>query len=210
MTMFGKQEAARMKSPVMTDRFRGSPPALLNIGLPGLIFLVCLALLVLNAPVKALPEYASRTGETCGTCHISPGGAGPLTLRGLAWIANDRPDKVPSFENVLLAPGLNDAAALYEVACSACHGLRGEGLSGSRLAGFDFSKSLVRRAISKGVPDYHMPSFAGQFTDEQLAALTAYVSDLSGGRVVPQDSYPIPSGHLTCASDSTQSRCGGN
>ena len=196
-----------MKSPVMTSWFRGSPTALLTIGLPGIIFLVCLAL---NAPVKALPEYASRTGETCGTCHISPGGAGPLTLRGLAWIANDRPDKVPAFENVLLAPGLNDAAALYEVACAACHGRQGEGLSGSRLAGFDFSRSLVRRTISKGIPEYNMPSFAGQFTDSQLAALTAYVSDLSGGRVVPQDSYPIPPGHLTCVANAIQSPCGGN
>lgn len=190
----------------MTVRLRG----LLPICLPLIVLAACLALLALNPPVKALPEFAKRTGETCGTCHISPGGAGPLTLRGLAWIANGQPDQVPSFENVLLAPGLNDAAALYEVACVACHGRRGEGLSGSRLVGFDFSQSLVRRTITQGIPEYNMPSFAGQFTQAQLDALTAYVSDLSGGRVVPQDSYPIPPGKLTCIVADIQTRCGGN
>ncbi len=38
-------------------------------------------------PVHALPEYAARTGESCATCHVSPGGGGPRTLRGLLWAA---------------------------------------------------------------------------------------------------------------------------
>ncbi|MEK6256855.1 MAG: hypothetical protein N2C13_06005, partial [Chloroflexota bacterium] len=33
----------------------------------------------------ALPEFADRTGEPCSTCHVSPGGGGPRTLRGLLW-----------------------------------------------------------------------------------------------------------------------------
>ena len=42
------------------------------------------------------------------------------------------------------------------------------------------------------------------------AALVRYSDDLSGGRVVPQDSYPIPPGHLTCVANAIQSPCGGN
>src|SRR5512140_3352364 len=44
-------------------------------------------------PGHALPEYANRTGEPCATCHVSPGGGGPRTLRGLLWASRGKPDK---------------------------------------------------------------------------------------------------------------------
>src|SRR3990170_4668320 len=40
-----------------------------------------------SRPVQALPEYATRTGEPCAACHVSAGGGGPRTLRGLLWAA---------------------------------------------------------------------------------------------------------------------------
>jgi mono/diheme cytochrome c family protein len=166
--------------------------------------------IILSSTVMALPEYANRTHSACATCHVSPGGAGPLTLRGLSWIANGRPDQVPSFENVLLAPGLTDPAALYEVACVPCHGFYGEGLSGSALVGYDLSSSLVRRIIINGVEFYNMPAFEGQFTDEQLTLLASYVSDLSGERITPLQSYPVPEGQLTCVPSQHKLKCGGN
>jgi hypothetical protein len=43
----------------------------------------------------ALPEYATRTGQQCSTCHVNPAGGGPRTLRGLLWLAQGRPDQVP-------------------------------------------------------------------------------------------------------------------
>lgn len=175
--------------------------------------LVLIALLVFFAPnssVQALPEYADRTNESCATCHVSPGGAGPLTLGGLAWIAEGRSDEVIAFENILIAPGVDDPSELYEIACAACHGFDGEGLSGSSLLGFDFSPTFMRRIIIEGQPEYEMPRFEGQFTEEQLHALAAFSSDLSGGRIQIQESYPIPLGEIRCGIYSSESSCGGN
>ena len=75
-----------------------------------------------SVPGHALPEYALRTGESCATCHVSPGGGGPRTLRGLLWAARGKPDKVPDLPNLLLAPGVSNGDELYEIGCSACHG----------------------------------------------------------------------------------------
>lgn len=176
------------------------------------VIIVC-AVWIVSVPstiVRALPEYANWTGESCGMCHVSPGGAGPLTLTGLSWIADGRSDEVHGFENVLIAPGTMDAQMLYEIACSACHGFYGEGLSGSKLIGFDFNQPFLERVITDGVMEYNMPGFAGQFTDEQLDALVEYVSDLSAGRIVPLVSYPLESGIITCNTHYDQTNCGGN
>ncbi len=186
---------------------------LLRNWLLAVILTVCLTLsVILIAPfsVRALPEYARRTNQPCATCHVSPGGGGPRTMRGLLWIADGRPDEVRAFSNILLAPGVSDPLALYDAACAACHGSRGEGAATTALLGFDFSESLVRRRIRLGAPDFGMPSFEGQFTDDQLAALVKYVSDLSAGRIVPAESYPLPPGELGCASGETRPACGGN
>jgi len=174
-------------------------------------FLIALLLVFIpDTTVSALPEYANRTHESCGTCHVSPGGAGPLTLTGLSWLADGRPDAVQGFENVLIAPGVADAQMLYEIACAACHGFQGEGLSGSKLVGYDFSKVFLRRVIRNGVMAYDMPGFEGKFTQEQLEALSAYVSDLSAGRIEPLESYPLEPGIMTCGVHSISASCGGN
>jgi len=175
------------------------------------IFLVTLlAFLAPTNSVEALPEYANRTGEACATCHVSPGGAGPLTLGGLAWIASGRPDKVVAFEGVLIAPGVTDASELYEISCGVCHGFDGEGLSGSSLLGFNFTPTFLRRFIIEGQSEYGMPGFDGKFTEEQLDALAVFVSDLSAGRIETQKSYPIPMGVIHCGIYSIESSCGGN
>lgn len=183
-----------------------------NLLLAGLLMAFVVVSLALIAPrsVYALPEYASRTSEPCATCHVSPGGGGPRTMRGLLWIADGRPDHVRIFEGILLAPGVDDPQVLYDAACAACHGGRGEGLLAGALAGFDLSESLIRRTILRGAPRFGMPSFEGQFADEQLAALVEYVADLSAGRLVPPESYPLPPGELGCGSGETQTGCGGN
>jgi mono/diheme cytochrome c family protein len=175
--------------------------------------LVILVFLLPESSVYALPEYANRTHESCGTCHVSPGGAGPLTLTGLSWIADGRPDKVEGFQNVLIAPGIEDPQMLYEIACVACHGFYGEGLSGSKLIGFNLSEVFLRRVITKGVMAYNMPGFDGKFTQDQLKALSEYVSDLSAGRIEPQESYPlspISSEVMGCGVHADKTNCGGN
>lgn len=166
--------------------------------------------MTMQTPALALPEYAARTGDACATCHVSPGGAGPLTLQGLSWIAEGRPNKVTAFEDVLLAPGVQDAAVLYEVGCAPCHGFQGEGLSASRLVGYDFNEPYLERIIIEGYPDFKMPGFDGQFTDAQLEGLAEYVQDLSAGRIEPMTSYPLPKGEILCVTGTGKLRCGRN
>jgi hypothetical protein len=133
-------------------------------------------------------------------------------MRGLLWIADGRPDTVRVFKGILLAPGVSDPQVLYDVACAACHGSKGEGASVTGLLGFDFSQSLVRRRIVEGAPKFGMPSFEGQFTDPQLTTLAKFVADLSGGRIVPRESYPLPPGKLNRGTGDSQpaTASGGN
>ena len=165
----------------------------------------------LAQPVHALPEYAARTGEACATCHVNPGGGGPRTLRGLIWSAKGRPDAVPELPGVLLAPGVQDGAELFEYACSACHGPNGEGLFGTAIANSGLSESKVRAAILRGRLRSGMPAFEGQFTDAQLDALVIFSQGLANGAVdLPPASYPLPAGELTCLSQTEPISCGGN
>lgn len=61
-----------------------------------LLLVMALALaLIPNSSAKALPEYASQTGEPCASCHISPSGGGPRGPRGQAWVASGKPGAVP-------------------------------------------------------------------------------------------------------------------
>ncbi len=150
---------------------------------------------------QALPEYATRTGESCAACHVSAGGGGPRTLRGLLWAARGRPDKVPALPNMLIAPRVTDGEALYDLACAGCHGLKGEGLFAIELIGTGIRAPAARSFILDGIPALGMPGFEGQFTPEQLKALVRYVVGLGNGTATPPlDKYPLPPGRLRCPS----------
>ena len=73
------------------------------LAIAGIAVFIFLAIASWSNPVHALPEYAKRTGESCATCHVNPGGGGPRTLRGALWAARGKPDQVPSLPGVLLA-----------------------------------------------------------------------------------------------------------
>ncbi len=62
--------------------------------------------LVVATPTRAMPDYATTTGEPCATCHLSPAGGGLRNLRGQAWVANEKPSTVPSTAEALKALGL--------------------------------------------------------------------------------------------------------
>ncbi len=174
------------------------------------ILLVIIFALITPRSASALPEYAKRTNEPCATCHVSPGGGGPRTMRGLLWIADGRPDRVRAAEGLLIAPGVSDPQVLYDAACAACHGSKGEGQSAPALLGFHFSERLIRRRVVEGATQFGMPAFEGQFTDEQLTALAKYVADLSAGRLVPPLSFPLKPGELSGASKGSQPAYRGN
>ncbi len=184
------------------------------IGLGALAVFVFLVSGILwgEQPAHALPEYASRTGEPCATCHVNPGGGGPRTLRGLLWAAQGRPDEVPVLENFLIAPGVEDGQELYEIACAGCHGAAGEGLFGIALVDSGLRENKIRSTIERGRERSGMPSFAGQFTETQLEALVAYVYGLGSGKIEPPPaSYPLESPVTTgCVDAFVSGSCGGN
>ncbi len=184
--------------------------------LPRAILLIVLAAAVLIAlaayaggqPVYALPEYAARTGEACAACHVSAGGGGPRTLRGMLWAAQGKPDQLPSLPGMLIAPRVTDGAELYQIACSGCHGLKGEGLFAMGLVDTNISQSGVHSIIENGIPKMGMPSFKNQFTPDQRSSLVAYVTGLASGKIAPPpDAYPLPPALLRCPPGSTDPAC---
>lgn len=175
-----------------------------------LVFLVT-GILMGEQPAHALPEYAARTGEYCGVCHVNPGGGGPRTLRGVLWSAQGRPDQVSGLANVLLAPGVSDGLELYDIACAACHGSSGEGLFGIALTGSGLEEKKISSSILRGRERSGMPAFKGQFTDEQLEILVHYVVGLSSGEIDPPPiNYPLESAQFGCIENTNAEPCGGN
>jgi mono/diheme cytochrome c family protein len=182
---------------------------------PGKLLLACIQFLVIlllslvtflaasvitrERPAQALPEYTTRSGEPCVTCHVNPGGGGPRTLRGMLWSARGRPDDVPHLPEVLLAPGVKDGADLYDIACAGCHGFDGEGLFAMGLVEQGISKAALHSFIINGIPLLGMPGFEGQFDDEQLDALVDYLEGLGSGEIEPRPrAYPLPPASLVC------------
>ena len=181
--------------------------ALLLLAL-GTIFVT--GLIVKEQPVHALPEYAARTGEACGACHVNPGGGGPRTMAGLLWSANGRPDEMPDL-TVPIAPGETDGQELYDIACASCHGLAGAGLFGPAITGSNLKERKISSTILRGRERSGMPAYEGQLTDEQLAALVEYAAGLASGQIEPPPtSYELPAGKMTCDPVPGAEKCGGN
>lgn len=72
-----------------------------------LILLVVIVALVAARPGRALPEYATQTGEPCATCHISASGGGLRTPRGQAWVGSGKPGAVPALADALALLGIH-------------------------------------------------------------------------------------------------------
>ena len=174
------------------------------------VFALAFALFMAQ-PAHALPEFSVRTGESCATCHVNPGGGGPRTMRGLIWAARGKPDAVPDLPGVLLAPGVTDGEELYQIACASCHGKFGEGMFGTRLIYSGLNEAKIRGNILRGRLQSGMPSFDGQFTPEQLEALVAYTFALVNAEVTPApQSYPLGMPQFQSDSQATPVSPGGN
>lgn len=157
--------------------------------------------------VHALPEFSDRTGESCGTCHVNPGGGGPRTLRGLLWAAQGRPNDVPDLPGSLISPSVTDGLELYDFACAGCHGVSGSGNSAIGLAGQGISKAAARSFIRDGIPELDMPAYGEELTDQQLEALADFVAELSAGPPLPTE-YQLPAPQFICIPTEPIS-CGG-
>lgn len=78
------------------------------------------------------------------------------------------------------------AAELYEVNCSACHGIRGEGVNaaipplvGERAAELDMETMMrkVKEGSAGHEPGIGMPPFQGKLSDQMIACLVEYVGN---------------------------------
>ena len=76
-----------------------------RLAFPVLLAGVILTLFAVS-PARAMPEYATRVGEPCATCHVSPAGGGLRNVRGQAWVASDKPATVPSTTDALKILGI--------------------------------------------------------------------------------------------------------
>jgi len=181
------------------------------LGIASIALFVFLAISSSTDSVKALPEYSHRTNEACAVCHVNPGGGGPRTLRGALWAARGKADEVPVLPGVLIAPGVDDGAELYDIACATCHGLYGEGLFGREIANTGLSDNKIRSNILRGRLNSGMPSFDGMFTEAQLKALVDYTVLLANGTAeIPPLTYPLGSPEFKCSAQSASVFCGGN
>lgn len=159
----------------------------------GLGAVVGLLLFGFNPVAHALPEYATRTGEPCATCHVNPAGGGARTLRGSLWVVAGKPDQVPPLPGGEVAasggaPGAaSDAAstgqALYaRFGCAGCHGESGEGGAGPALNGHELPAARLSDVIRNGRGT--MLAFkADTLSDADLVALVAYVQAIGRGEV---------------------------
>lgn len=84
---------------------------------------------------------------------------------------------------------VEEGRQLYLEGCSSCHGLGAEGtatgptLVGVGAAAVDFQVSTGRMPLAQ--PGAQAPGNTPQFTDEQIAALAAYVATLGPGPAIP-------------------------
>ena len=166
----------------------------------------------------ALPEYATRTGQQCSTCHVNPAGGGPRTLRGLLWLAQDRPDQIPSLPgSEEEGEAVLDGATLFETfECSRCHGPTGEGDIGPVLNQAELPTTELVDIIRNGtgIMKGYRPDV---MSDEEMDALIPYVQAIGRGEIqasVILQKRLLPPAQLTCGANSSglsaRTDCGGN
>lgn len=97
---------------------------------------------------------------------------------------------------VAAAPGMSaqvaEGKALFQVTCSSCHGLNGEGTSqgpsliGVGAASVDFQMSTNRMPMAR--PGQQAPKRPVTYTAEEIANVAAYVATLGPGPAIPSSS----------------------
>lgn len=52
-----------------------------------LVMVFCMTLQLLPGLAHSTEEYAAKTGQSCGYCHVDPSGGGELTAEGKSWVS---------------------------------------------------------------------------------------------------------------------------
>lgn len=95
---------------------------------------------------------------------------------------------------------VEEGKKLFAVGCASCHGLNGEGagdgtspsLQGVGAAAVDFQVSTGRMPMAQ--PGQQAPVKENVYTEEEIAALAAYVASLGPGPGIPDSSQYDPEG----------------
>jgi len=184
----------------------------------GLGVLAGMLVFAAQPPAHALPEYAARTGQPCATCHVNPAGGGPRTLRGLLWVAQGKPDQVPSLPGGEQKPGVaSDGRALFDkFACSGCHGPNGGGGVGPALNRAALPADEITRVVRNG-RGAMMAFKPDAIADSELETLIQYVQALGSGGIQAGpvlEKQPLPPAQLACGTGPyagvPRADCGGN
>jgi ubiquinol-cytochrome c reductase cytochrome c subunit len=99
----------------------------------------------------------------------------------------------PAQASTVSAAQVEEGKKLFQANCSTCHGLNGEGtqdgpsLAGVGAAAVDFQVGTGRMPMTR--PDVQAPRKEVQFSDEDIAAMAAYVASLAPGPAVPEEEY---------------------
>ena len=93
---------------------------------------------------------------------------------------------------------VEEGKALFNVTCSSCHGLNGEGTSqgpsliGVGAASVNFQVATGRMPAAR--PEAQIPARTPIYSDEQVDALAAYISTWGAGVAIPKESEYSPEG----------------
>ena len=71
-----------------------------------LLLLVVIIPFLPATQTSAMPEYATRVGEPCGSCHTSASGGGLRNPRGQAWVAQGKLNTVATMDESLKILGV--------------------------------------------------------------------------------------------------------
>ena len=170
--------------------------------------------------VHALPEYGTRTGQPCTSCHVNPSGGGPRTLQGLLWVAEGRPDKLPALPGAEQKPSPDapEGKALYQkFGCAACHGPNGEGGAGPALNREELPADELAGVIRNGKGTM-LGYRSDMISDAELAALVRHVQAIGRGEIEAGSGLErqlLPPPQLACATGQADPvadtiGCGGN
>lgn len=123
-----------------------------------------------------------------------PWAAGIVIFLGLVLSGGGYAAATSTVQAELSSPELIDEGRkLFLANCASCHGTNGEGavggpsLIGVGAASVDFQVGTGRMPGQASGPQLHKKPV--QFTDEQIAAMAAYVASLAPGPAIPDEEY---------------------
>ncbi|MDN5726982.1 MAG: c-type cytochrome, partial [Propionibacteriales bacterium] len=93
---------------------------------------------------------------------------------------------------------VEEGRKLYQIGCSSCHGMQGEGTSqgptvqGVGSASVDFQMATGRMPAAQ--PGAQMPRKDVRYTNDEIAAIAAYIDSLGPGVTIPEAKQYSPDG----------------